>query len=216
MSLEATHIRFALDFKEKFEVQDMKKYISGAVYPDSRYISGIDRSLTHGEVFLTPDLSASDFEKGCQAHQICDKIHNRVRKTIFPDLFPVDYPGYDEQEWVIATALKIIQDMDDVQAFDIQKYLECLDYVENSNKEDILLVEKYNRTLVNLYRGKKVPSVDDYNQLWRAFGVDENLGEELRHKTEEFLKDENIIGRSRSVYQEMIKYYQDTLKNDSR
>ena len=38
MALEATHIRFAYDLKEKYKITDLEKYISGLIYPDSRYI----------------------------------------------------------------------------------------------------------------------------------------------------------------------------------
>ena len=51
MALEATHMRFALDLKNKYQVRNIKKYIVGTIYPDSRYLSGIDRTLTHSENF---------------------------------------------------------------------------------------------------------------------------------------------------------------------
>jgi hypothetical protein len=47
MALEATHIRFALDLKDTYGVNDVHAFVSGAVYPDSRYVMGIDRIATH-------------------------------------------------------------------------------------------------------------------------------------------------------------------------
>lgn len=42
MALEGTHIRFALDVGDKYNIKDLGKYISGTLYPDSRYITGIN------------------------------------------------------------------------------------------------------------------------------------------------------------------------------
>ncbi len=61
MSLEATHIRFALDLKDKYRVQAIEKYISGTTYPDSRYVTKIDRGLTHNDDILTPGFAKDDF-----------------------------------------------------------------------------------------------------------------------------------------------------------
>lgn len=47
MSLGATHIRFALDLRDRYQVQDIEKYLSGTIYSDSRYVTKIDRNLTH-------------------------------------------------------------------------------------------------------------------------------------------------------------------------
>lgn len=82
MSLEATHIRFALDLKDEYKIKDIKKYISGTVYPDSRYITGIDRNLTHYNDILKPEFAKDDFKKGWQVHQICGMI--RIMKKQKP------------------------------------------------------------------------------------------------------------------------------------
>lgn len=52
MALEASHIRFALDLKDKYSIQDVQKLVSGTVYPDSRYATKIDRQLTHPQDFM--------------------------------------------------------------------------------------------------------------------------------------------------------------------
>jgi hypothetical protein len=39
MALEASHIRFALDLKEKFKVNNVQKYVYGTTYPDTRVLT---------------------------------------------------------------------------------------------------------------------------------------------------------------------------------
>ena len=53
MSLQITHIRFALDLHKELNITSLDQYISGTIYPDSRYMTGIDRSLTHSDTLLT-------------------------------------------------------------------------------------------------------------------------------------------------------------------
>ena len=60
MAFTATHIKFALDFKDKYDIKDLSHYLSGAIYPDSRYVTGIDRNLTHNS-----DLHRSSWVACC-------------------------------------------------------------------------------------------------------------------------------------------------------
>jgi len=213
MPLEATHIRFALDLQDKYEIKDLRQYISGAVYPDSRYVTGLDRRLTHDDVYLLPEFATDDFKKGWQTHKICDHAYDIVRKRLFPDLFPGDFDFYSRPDWIISTALKIIYDIEDMQSFDIQKYLECLEYVYNPNNEDIDAVKKYNTILINLYKNKKVISVAESIGMWKALGQDKSIRAELRKTTENLLKDQKMVSRIKLVYQEVLDSYQDIIAN---
>lgn len=207
MSLEATHIRFALDLQNNYQIENIDKYISGAVYPDSRYVTGIERKLTHDNRFLLPEFATDDFRKGWQTHQICDLVYTAIRKKIFPEFFPINFEAYEEGEWILSTAMKIIQDMDDMQLFDIQHYLKCLEYVDNPNGESLTAIKDYNEILINLYRAKKVTGIEENIKMWYAFGVEARLCERVRVNTEKFLKDPGIIVRLKLIYQEMIDSY---------
>lgn len=213
MPLEATHIRFALDLQDKYEIKDLKQYISGAVYPDSRYVTGIDRKLTHADRCLLPEFATDDFKKGWQTHKICDQVYDIIRKRLFPDLFPGDFDFYSRHDWIISTAMKIIYDREDMQSFDIQKYLECLEYVYNPNNEDIDAVKKYNKILINLYKNKKVISVEESIGMWKALGQDDSICAALREATENLLKDKKMLARIKLVYQEVLDSYQDIVDN---
>lgn len=206
MPLEATHIRFALDLQDKYNVKNINQYMSGAIYPDSRYVTGIDKKLTHDDKFLLPEFAIDDFRKGWQVHQICDLVYNYVQKKLFPELFPRSYDLYNKQDWIASTALKIILDIDDAQAFDIQKSLEFLDYAQNPNGEDISSIENYNKTMVGLYKDKKITTVEE-NIKWLTLGPSAELKDRVRVKAEEFLTDQAILVRVKSIYEEMIKSY---------
>ena len=68
MALQATHIKFALDLQAKYNVKNLEKYISGANYPDSRFLTGVGREKTHDLDSL--ELLDSDFKKGWHNHLI--------------------------------------------------------------------------------------------------------------------------------------------------
>jgi hypothetical protein len=207
MSLEATHIRFALDLKDKYQVQDIEKYISGTIYPDSRYVTKIDREFTHNDGILRPEFAKDDFKKGWQVHQICDIMQNKMKKRALPEPFFEKYKGFEEQRWVISTAMKIIQDMNDMQQFPIQNYLKYLEFAHNPNGENIDEVKKYNQIMIDLYKNKGKTTVEDNYQMWLALGVNEELGLKVKNKTEELLKNKGLVVKIENVYNDMIENY---------
>jgi DNA-binding Lrp family transcriptional regulator len=139
MALLGTHIRFALDIKDSFDVKNIDKYISGTVYPDSRYLTKIDRKITHWtDVYDENFCKNDDFKKGWITHLIYDRIQADIFKEIFPELF--DKFGNEKlvispENWVIRSSLKMFQDLDDISKFEIKNYLKCLEYSETPNNE---------------------------------------------------------------------------------
>ena len=206
MPLSATHIRFALDLQNEYKIKDLEKYIAGTVYPDSRYFTGIDRTLTHGEEIFQPEFATDDFKKGWQAHRICDRLQNKVKTKIFPEFFPENVSG-DEQRWIDSTALKIIEDMDDMQKFDIQTCLKYLEYANNPNGEKIELIRESNQSLVSLYRDKKVATIDDYYKALLFWKIDEELCKKVIETTKIFLADASLVDRVKNIYEEMMEEY---------
>lgn len=212
MALEATHIRFALDIKDKYRVQDMEKYISGSVYPDSRYVTGIDRNLTHNKDIMKPEFAKDDFRKGWQAHQICDIVQSKLRLNFLPELFPESGCQWNEDDWVASSAVKIIQDTNDLKCFDLQSNLKYLEYAHNPNGEDLDEIKKYNRIFINMYKGKSETTIEDNIRMWLELGINGELGEKIKIKTEELLRNEELVGRIHSIYKGMIKYYNEVLR----
>ncbi len=205
MALGATHIRFALDLKKNYQVQDLEKYISGTIYPDSRYVTHIDRNLTHGSNVLLPEFAVDDFRKGWQVHKICDAISYKKWKELFPELIPQKI----EDEWVLASATKIIQSMNDLKCFDLQSNLKYLKFAFNPNGEDIDEIKKYNQIMIDLYQGKTETSVEDNYQMWLALGISKEDANLIKIKTEEYLKDADLVKRIESVYDEMVRCYKE-------
>jgi hypothetical protein len=214
MPLEATHIRFALDLQNKYKIKDLGRYLAGTIYPDSHYFTGIDRELVHSNRFLLPEFATDDFNMGWQVHQICDLVFDTiVKKRLFSNLFSINHYLYNEQNWIILTALKAIQDMNDVQLFDIQKYLELIQYAYNPNGEDIAGVDNYNKIVINRYKNKTFITVEENIDVLLKLGVKFSLCEQIRVKTEEFLQNQKLLDSIKLIYGEMVNSYSDIVKD---
>lgn len=111
MALQATHVRFAKTLFERANVRDDGSYYSGAVYPDSRYVTGVKRDETHyhGVPKLPFSEEMSDFEKGWATHLFYDEHAGKRLRELFGIKGRI-YFGDDA--WLKATAAKIIEDME--------------------------------------------------------------------------------------------------------
>ena len=204
MALEATHIRFALDLKDKNKVSDIKKYLSGTVYPDSRYVSEIDRHLTHPEDFMDEGfIKNDDFRKGWAVHLLCDKIQVQITRDKLPEIFELE-TGQGSPRWIHHTALKILQDIDDVQKFDIKKYLPDLDYVEAPNGEDPKIVLRYNQIFQNMYKDPAKTNIDSCYEMWKLFGIGDELATKVKLQAEAYSKDKRIMDFIGQIYNLML------------
>jgi hypothetical protein len=204
MALAATHMRFALDLKDEYRVRDVKKYIAGTIYPDSRYVTGLDRGLTHGEDILEPAFARDDFRKGWQVHELCDMVQYFVFLKTIPLLARHPFREWPEDRWLDFTAAKTVQDMGDAKKCDLAAYLPCLEYVANPNGEDIEGVRKFNRAVIIRYRGNDAISTASIEGFWDGLGLDRELGAKLRRRTEEFLADKDLTAIIGTVYDKMI------------
>ncbi|MBU2646621.1 hypothetical protein KKI24_18070 [bacterium] len=200
MALITTHIRFALDLADRFAISDMDAYISGTVYPDSRWISGIDRELTHHERFRSPDFPTSDFTRGWQIHCVCDEIQNQL----FAAQFPEQIPSSPEQRWVELSVAKLVQDMNDLQQFDLRAGLSHLDHVVNPNGEDIMLVQSFYRIIRQAYHHHGVPTPQAYKQLWLDVGLSEALANQIIRDLKTQLQNLPWVTSVHSTYDKMI------------
>ncbi len=202
MSFLATHLRFALDIKDRYQVSDLSQYLSGTIYPDSRYFTALDRDLTHNEDILVDNWANTDFKKGWQVHQFCDQFHEIARRNIFPKFFS---KKDNDHIWLTASALKIIQDMDDRSHFSVQDYLNNLNYVYNPNGEDLGLVEKYNQLAIKTYTGKKIISLEDYRAYIEAMPLTKDMILTFLAITEQYLSDQDILSKIKQIYPTALK-----------
>ena len=205
MSLAATHIRFSLDIKDEYKIKNLEQYISGAIYPDSRYITNIDRNLTHNEDLLAPGWANTDFKKGWQSHFVCDVMFNKIKRVIFSEVnFKKD--GC-EDDWINSSAIKILQDIDDMQNFPLEDYLNILDHAENPNGEDLDKVRESNQLIKNLYLNKKSCTIEEYGQLYKALGTSDDLVNRITEKARELSADKDKAKKIKSIYNLMLNLY---------
>ncbi len=206
MALEASHIRFALDVKEKFAITDECDYVVGTIYPDSRYVTKIDRYLTHPLKEYPTDQSfkKDNFRKGWFAHLWCDDIQYALVKDIFPEIAEGS-TGEQNNEWIKRTALKILQDIDDANSFEITKYLDCFSKIQNPNGEDMEKMKLYYKTFHEIYKAPEKLTIDSYNFLWTQWGLDGELVKKLIAQTKLFALDENIMIRLKGLYARILE-----------
>lgn len=204
MAMEGTHIRFALDLKETLGVTDERAYIVGTVYPDSRYLTKIDRHLTHPADYRTnPLFQKDDFFKGWFTHLLCDDIQYKIFQEALPEIGH-DIPGQQSREWLQRTALKLLQDMGDIKQFDIESKLPHLDNVINPNNEDVNILSTYHTLLQKMYADSTAVTLDSYSVLWEAFGLDTELGKKLIEQTESYRMNPDIMNNVSNLYEKII------------
>jgi len=107
--MQATHVRFALEFEEALSIKDRDQYLAGVMYPDSRYVTGVDREHTHDYSVEPKDLlEGTDFEKGWKIHVIYDKL----QRAYLWEMFSISrITSMCSDEWFKIAAAKLIENM---------------------------------------------------------------------------------------------------------
>lgn len=214
MPLEATHIKFALDLKSKYKIKNLNEYISGTIYPDSRYVSKIERMLTHGGQESVFKNTNSDFENGWAIHLLCDKVCNKVIEEELPELFVgVGPAGQGTERWIIKTAIKGIQDMEIYKQFDPNPYLDMVDYFGSPNNESAEIIKRYNQIIKEMYHDKKEITILDIGEMWLKFNGESEMIEKINKKTELLLKNPVIEAKIKNLYDKMVKQCLGELSN---
>jgi hypothetical protein len=210
MALLGTHIRFALDNKESLNIKRLDKYLSGTIYPDSRYLSKIDRKTTHNKKFLNKIFYKSDdFKKGWFIHLIYDQIQFKVLNDIFPDLldkFKQEKKNLSLEHWILRSNLKILQDINDISKFSIKKYLKYLEYIETPNGEKDETIKKYNQIFIDIYK-KNNPTFQDLINMWIKLGVDKKTTDQMEKQLKQINSDKTILERIPLIYPKTLDYY---------
>lgn len=204
MSQIATHLRFALALREDLGVLDLEKFVAGAVYPDTRYLSGVERRLTHNLDAFTNRKQLTDFEKGWLAHLACDRIFREVTEDKFADLILCEDPA---ERWPILNAIKIVQDIEDFRSFDIQSLLGYLDYYEIHFHEDERQVIGYHRIIRDLYQGKTKLTVEDCLRMWQELGMSRAHLALVKKRIIGLYEDEKLIGNINGNFADGMELY---------
>lgn len=206
MALEGTHIRFALDSKDNFGVIEADKFISGSIYPDSRYPTGIDRTLTHDDTQMERRFwNDDDFRKGWAAHLLYDKIQYDVHTDWFKDILRENNPHLSgEDDWIIRSALKILQDIADISQFDIKQHLNALTYIATPNGEQASSVAEYNQHLAEIYTNAPNVSIEDLEKMWVSWSISADIALKMRNKAYEIQANEELRSKVARIYNETL------------
>lgn len=203
MALPVTHIQFAVDLESELDITHRDAYISGTVYPDSRYVSGIDRTSTHYAGLIDYIFSDDDFLNGWAVHFLCDQVQKDVFEESFSDLMSTYEPG-SEEWWIAFTALKILQDVALAQSFRIAPYTKHLDHVDARAGEQVELVQRYNQALQSVYADGEAVTIEDGLTFWETLGLDDALIDQLRVRAAE-LNTSDMMNRLQECYTKMIE-----------
>jgi hypothetical protein len=205
MALEGTHIRFALDLKDKYGVTDLCKYIVGTVYPDSRYVTNIAREATHPEDFPKWDIeSANDFKKGWAVHLLADEVQYHIIQEFLPETFRGER-GQGSETWIKQSAVKTLQDMEDMKGFDIKPHLPCLRQAETPNGESVEAMERYYGIFLEMYADPQRLGITSGYEMWRRLGVSDDLCEQIELKVESYASDPQTMAAIKGIYPEMLR-----------
>jgi hypothetical protein len=208
MALLATHIRFALEVKDRYKVLNVKRYISGTLYPDSRYKTGVERVLTHPDNFRSWDvMEVDDFKKGWFVHLLCDQIQTEVINDEFPDLFFGEEIEWSNSAWVSITAIKELQDLEDVKNIDIKSLLPEPGSIEarSGEKEEVLM--EFYKIINNTYSDPGILSLKSYYDQSLQLGFGKELASSVVKRAEEFKNNDYIIKLVPDIYPEIIRRF---------
>jgi hypothetical protein len=200
MALPATHLRFAAAVAEELDVTDRKAFFSGTLYPDSRWVTGVDRGLTHDRRFLDPGFPTDDFTLGWHVHCVCDHIQGRIHARLLRPLPERD----SDARWVLMAAAKLVQDMHDAARGDLGDHLTLLGDCRAPNDESSSDIGTYFGFVRRAYHRLTTPRWDDYAGLWDDVGLDPALISKVDEKTRWILADTVLVSKLQGSFDEMV------------
>jgi hypothetical protein len=200
MPLQASHIKFALELKDIFNVEDLGKYLAGVIYPDSRYFTGVDRHLTHDKKLIDHNFFAgNDFRKGWVSHLVADKAYDQEIGSIFPE----ESKNWDEEWYKINSAAKIVADLKAAKDLNFNELFPFFDLIENSNGENEFLMKKYIAATKDLY-GKPDLKVGDYAAVFPPETVGKEIVDEIIKNSLIFLGNKNLMAQIDDLFDDKI------------
>lgn len=203
MAYEATHLRFAHDLKPHLDIQGDRAYYTGAVYPDSRYVTGIERDLTHkkdvpGDPFTS---GLSDFEKGWATHLLYDTAQGELLTVLN---LRMEERGRQKGAWQYFTAMKLIEDMKSVEVFRaLSETIDMLTFQEAPLGEDKEALDEYLGIIRELY--ETAPTIGTYKTMWLKLGVPKPPADGIVKFAKEIIQDEETVKTIQRIYDDTLK-----------
>jgi len=200
MALPATHIRFAVALAEHLSVADMAAYLSGTVYPDSRWITGLEREHTHDRRFLEPNFASDDFSLGWHIHCVCDQIQGDIHGALLGDLFQLS----PDERWIRMAAAKAVQDAKDATRGGIAAYLSFLTDSRTPNGESGGDVSAYLQLVRDVYSRNVPPAWSDYEALWEGVGLDRKRISRIEKQAGRIREDKKLVSGIYGAFQQIV------------
>lgn len=215
MALVGTHIRFAHELADALAISNYIEYISGTLYPDSRYFTGVDRLLTHPRDAVEELLRGDDFKKGWAVHLMCDKLQREFTRAQMPEVF-AGQDGQLSDVWVRHSALKMLQDIVDVRAFEILEHLDDCKMTQAPFGESAEPLERYYAVAKTIYRTPAALTIETASQIWREFSIEEEYVARIRVQAQVYADDPQAQVLLRRIFDEMVVQGWAWLGNDSQ
>jgi hypothetical protein len=173
MSFQASHLHFAQKIKDIIKPQDLTGYFSGTLYPDSRYITKVDRAKTHTDVRIEPkkifDLT-DDFEKGWQVHLWYDKLGMHHLNQIALNRSWISSDADDVNVWSQLTGAKLVEDLFWWQNTDWTQIIPHLKLIKAPHDEDEQILLSWYRHFIDFYQ--KPPNIQSYRRQAEFMGIE--------------------------------------------
>lgn len=203
MALIASHIRFALDVAQCFPIRDFSKYLTGTIYPDSRWKSCIDRSKTHHPQFLDPDFASNCFNRGWHIHCVYDELQSQFYHSIFTQSRQLN----EAQRWILFTAARMVQDQNDINNISLPGGLDLKQHIQTPNGEDKKKVEAFYDLVRKIYINGNQPTEVEYREMWISIGLDEPTTDQLMNKMREILQDDSLVSSIEMSYLKALHHF---------
>jgi len=204
MAMEGTHVRFARDLAPYLKIVDFDAYYSGAVYPDSRYLTGIPRDATHGTDCPHDPFAVglTDFEKGWGTHLVYDAMASLEKETALAMI------GDDVREdgWAFHSAIKLVEDRQSLELFrGDMSILLGLRAVKRPFDEDEATMKRYYDDLNDAYAGTW--SFEEYHATSMKWGMPLSRVDRMIELARRFDADPGIFSAVQKIYPTVLNRY---------
>ena len=201
--MELTHVRFARDLKDRLGVVDEAAYYAGTIYPDSRYMTKIDRHLTHAGTSPHDPFAVglSDFEKGWATHLLYD--HHAYPHYVGLSPWPEEKAEQGNQVWQFISAAKVVEDIQSYQAMDgkVEMILN-IQFLKRPHDEDPEIMHAYSQIQKTLYQQR--PTLDHYRDFWMTLSANAQVIDLVMSHVEKILSDERMQEGIESIYKRVF------------
>lgn len=190
MSFQATHLHFAYQTQDTLKIKNKTDYFSGVLYPDSRYITKIDRTKTHRNVRINPDeifKLKDDFQKGWQIHLLYDKL---ALPRLYEIMINKTYQTGEMDKlniWIPVTAGKWIEDLYWWEKTDWSKIIPFLKPVKYPFNENPKILASWYDHFIDFFQNS--PNLDDYNNQAAFMKINNEIIQQVNKKTHQIYAD---------------------------